>query len=71
LGQRKLVFIEVPVPSPEIDRSCIYVLGISILPLNAIFQLILELFRQCGIFVQFYLNNESLHDNDISNINMG
>jgi len=41
------LFIEVPVPSQESERSCICVLGVSILPLSTI--LILELFRQCGI----------------------
>ena len=42
------LFIEVPVPSLESDRSCICVLGVLIL----IFYL--ALFRQCGIFVLFF-----------------
>jgi hypothetical protein len=37
-----LHFIEVPVPSQESERSCIYVLGISILLLSTIFLLDIE-----------------------------
>jgi hypothetical protein len=39
----------VPVPSQEINQPCIYLYGVSILPLSTI----LELF--CGIFVFFIL----------------
>ena len=38
------------VPRQESERSCICVLGVSIFPLPMIFNWILELFRQCGIF---------------------
>jgi hypothetical protein len=33
------LFIEVPVPSQESERSCIWVLGVLIFPLSTIFQL--------------------------------
>jgi hypothetical protein len=37
------------VPSQESESSCIYVLGVSILPLSMIFFWIFKLFPQCGI----------------------
>jgi len=43
-------FIEVLVPSPESERSCICMLGLSNLPLTTILGWILELLRQCDIF---------------------
>ena len=42
---------DVPMPRYGIERSCILVLPVSIVPLSTIFVLILELFRQCGIFL--------------------
>ena len=51
-------FIEVPVPSHDSERSCIYVVRISILTLFLrFFYYILELFWQCGIYVIFNLFN--------------
>jgi hypothetical protein len=51
------LFIKVPVPGKESERSCICGLVVLILYLSAI--LILELFRQCGIFCfSFYWANE-------------
>jgi hypothetical protein len=54
------IFIEVSVSSHASERSCIGVLGVSIVSLSTIYLLdfrtvptvwyILELFRQCGIF---------------------
>ena len=47
---------EVPVPSQESEQSCIFMLMLSILPLLLRFvDWNLDLFRQCGIFVLFYL----------------
>jgi hypothetical protein len=37
------LFIEAPVPHQESEQSCICVLGVSILPLSAIFRLDLEM----------------------------
>jgi hypothetical protein len=37
-------------PSKESERSCTYVLVVSILPLSTIFMFDFELIRQCGIF---------------------
>jgi hypothetical protein len=53
------LFIEVPVPRQDSERSCICVLGVSILPLSTILTFILELFRQCDIFclLWFYFLN--------------
>jgi hypothetical protein len=40
------LFIEVPVPSQESERSRICVLGVSILPVSEIFYWVWEMFRQ-------------------------
>ena len=52
------LFIEVPVPSQEIEQSCICVLRVSILLLSTVFLLdFIELFKQCGIFIFHYIND--------------
>jgi hypothetical protein len=43
--------IDVPMPRYGIERSCILVLPVSIVPLSTICVLILELFRRFGIFL--------------------
>ena len=40
----------VSLPSKESERSCIYVLVVSILSLSTILMFDFELIRQCGIF---------------------
>jgi len=44
------VFMEVPAPSQDRERSFIYVFGVSVLPPSTFFCWILELFRQCDMF---------------------
>jgi len=39
IGLTRKLFIDVPVPSQDSERSCTYVLGISILPVSTIFRL--------------------------------
>ena len=46
-------FIEVSVPSQECERSCIYVLGVSIVFSRPFCHWIFELFRQSAIFELF------------------
>jgi hypothetical protein len=41
----------VPVPNEESERLCICVLDVSIVPLVTIFYWILELLRECRIYV--------------------
>lgn len=48
-------YIEVPVPSHERDRSCIWVLKVSILTLSMTFLLDFELLRQYGVFCLNFL----------------
>jgi hypothetical protein len=43
--------ISVSVSSHGTEQSCICVLGVSIFSLSTIFYWMLELFRQCGIFL--------------------
>ena len=45
------LFLEVPVPNEESERLCICVLDVSIVPLVTIFYWILELLRECRIYV--------------------
>ena len=45
------LFIQVPLPRQESERSCICLFRVSIQPLQQFFYQILELFRQCGIFL--------------------
>jgi len=47
----------VPVPSQTSERLCICVLGYYIVLVSniLIFYLSLELFRQCGIFVNYFI----------------
>ena len=47
------LFIQVPVPSQERERSCIWVLWVSMLP---IWYLIVELFRQYDVFCFSFLD---------------
>ena len=54
LALRLPLFIEVQVPSPETGRSCICVLGYRFASFCDFFCWVLEMFRQCGIFLFFY-----------------
>ena len=49
------LFIKVPVPSLASEWSCNYVLELSILPFLRFYYCILELFRQCDVFVFHYI----------------
>ena len=46
---------KVRVPSQESERSCIYVLGVSILPLSKIFQLGVWNCYDSGVYFVLYL----------------
>jgi len=45
-----MIFIEVPVASKESQRSCIYVLGVSILHLSTIMAFDFGIVLTCGNF---------------------
>ena len=49
------LFIEVPVPSQESERSSICVLEVSILPISMLFLQDIRTFPMCGIFLFFIL----------------
>jgi hypothetical protein len=53
-----ILFIEVPVPSHERERSCVRVLGVSIL---AFYNFAIGLFRQRGIFCFHLINIQNAH----------
>ena len=55
------LFIEVPVPNQEIERSCICVLVVSICLFLRFWYLILELFGQCGVLFCFFLFSILFH----------
>jgi len=49
------LFIEVPVPSQESERSCICVLGVSILPLSTILVLYFETVPTVWYFIFHFI----------------